>query len=328
MLARKTTEVKYQAKPVTRLPYPAGIYSASISYTCSANVAPYVVFQPNTSQDAVRYVMNKVGTWLGTEQGMTPAEDYAKNGEKATWLPFEHFNAIEIELALIQFAKIGQAIFYDQYTISEHGKDTNNDDVTNYKDFNAADPMNPENAFRPNICLNWQTGEAFFWRLNMFASRSVGVGSVRIGDSAVNVPLNSNFIALDGEWGGSPTWGRAFIYVPDERDSCLPNWDYMEFTIMNMSNGPAVLNLGYNGNLTVGSIDTLLGTITLSKYRYVHLVFKVRKYACGVINGTRCQAGTFYVKNVFDFDIKVTPPTPSMADYVSTLTSKSISSNN
>lgn len=66
---------------MTRLPYPAGIYSDNMSYTCSANVAPYVVFQPNTAQDAVRYVMNKVGTWLGTEQGMTPAEDYAKNGK-------------------------------------------------------------------------------------------------------------------------------------------------------------------------------------------------------------------------------------------------------
>lgn len=135
MIAEKRTEVNYRVKPVTRLPYPAGIYSASISYTCSANVAPYVVFQPNTAQDAVRYVMNKVGTWLGTEQGMTPAEDYAKNGENATWLPFEHFNAIEIELALIQFAKIGQAIFYDQYMFSQNGFDDNGNTTSNYKDF-------------------------------------------------------------------------------------------------------------------------------------------------------------------------------------------------
>lgn len=135
MIAEKKTEVNYRVKPVTRLPYPAGIYSDNMSYTCSANVAPYVVFQPNTSQDAVRYVMNKVGTWLGTEQGMTPAEDYAKNGENATWLPFEHFNAIEIELALIQFAKIGQAIFYDQYMFSQNGFDANGDITSDYKDF-------------------------------------------------------------------------------------------------------------------------------------------------------------------------------------------------
>lgn len=135
MIAEKKTEVNYRVKPVTRLPYPAGIYSDSMSYTCSANVAPYVVFQPNTSQDAVRYVMNKVGTWLGTEQGMTPAEDYAKNGENATWLPFEHFNAIEIELALIQFAKIGQAIFYDQYMFSQNGFDANGNITSDYKDF-------------------------------------------------------------------------------------------------------------------------------------------------------------------------------------------------
>lgn len=135
MIAEKKTEVNYRVKPVTRLPYPAGIYSDNMSYTCSANVAPYVVFQPNTSQDAVRYVMNKVGTWLGTEQGMTPAEDYAKNGENATWLPFEHFNAIEIELALIQFAKIGQAIFYDQYMFSQNGFDANGNITSDYKDF-------------------------------------------------------------------------------------------------------------------------------------------------------------------------------------------------
>lgn len=153
MIAEKKTEVNYRVKPVTRLPYPAGIYSASISYTCSANVAPYVVFQPNTSQDAVRYVMNKVGTWLGTEQGMTPAEDYAKNGENATWLPFEHFNAIEIELALIQFAKIGQAIFYDQYMFSQNGFDANGNITSNYKDFT------PEmDKFIPMILLDFLKG--------------------------------------------------------------------------------------------------------------------------------------------------------------------------
>lgn len=153
MLASKTTEVKYRVKPVTRLPYPAGIYSSTMRYTCSANVAPYVVFQPNTAQDAVRYVMNKVGTWLGTEQGMTPAEDYAKNGENATWLPFEHFNAIEIELALIQFAKIGQAIFYDQYMFSQNGFDANGNTTADYKDFS------PEmDKFTPMILLDFLKG--------------------------------------------------------------------------------------------------------------------------------------------------------------------------
>lgn len=83
MLASKTTEVKYRVKPVTRLPYPAGIYSDTIRYTCSDNIAPYVVFQPNASQDAVRYVMNEVGTWLGTEQGMTPAERLCKKWRKS-----------------------------------------------------------------------------------------------------------------------------------------------------------------------------------------------------------------------------------------------------
>ena len=152
MIAEKRTEVNYRVKPVTRLPYPAGIYSSTMRYTCSANVAPYVVFQPNTAQDAVRYVMNKVGTWLGTEQGMTPAEDYAKNGENATWLPFEHFNAIEIELALIQFAK-KKAIFYDQYMFSQNGFDANGNTTADYKDFS------PEmDKFTPMILLDFLKG--------------------------------------------------------------------------------------------------------------------------------------------------------------------------
>lgn len=48
----------------------------------------------------------------------------------------------------------------------------------------------------------------------MFASRSVGVGSVELGRSQIAIPLTSNFVALTGEWNGSPQWGRVLAYVP------------------------------------------------------------------------------------------------------------------
>lgn len=312
MLASIIREVKYMLKPVTRLPYPAGVYSADIRYTCSENVAPYVVYQPNPDVDAVRYVMNKPGTWLGTEQGMTPAEDYALNGSKATWIPFTHFNAVEIELALIKFGKIGQAIFYDQYTISEHGKDNNGNATTAYKDFDAADPMNPNNLFRPNICMNWQTGDIHLGRANLYSARFTSVDIVQItSPTKLNLPITSNFVAIDGNWGSDWTnWGNIFVYMPPERDSCTPSWEFMEITILNLSTGPVTLDFGYNADLRVNNIDTVISSIKLSQHRYAHLVFRAFKNMCGLVNGVQTQAGKFYLKNVADFDITVIAPTP------------------
>lgn len=135
--------------PRGMLPFPAGEYSANTPYTATTNVAPYVLLS------GTYYVMNKVGTWLGTSIGKTPAQDYATNGVDATWIPFENYKAIYVELLMARMGLIGKAVFYDEYMFSQHGTDDAGNPSENYQDFEKG-------TFIPNILLNFLTGESEF----------------------------------------------------------------------------------------------------------------------------------------------------------------------
>lgn len=128
------------------LPYPAGTYSSSTTYTATEQVAPYVLL------DGTYYVMNKAGAWLGTSTGKTPAQDYAANGTSATWIPFESFKAIYVELLFARFGLLGSAVFYDDYMFSQHGVDASGNETSDYSGFASG-------AFTPNILCNFKNGE-------------------------------------------------------------------------------------------------------------------------------------------------------------------------
>lgn len=163
-MASVTRTVKFAQKGATgndgtpgkrgMLPFPAGEYSASTRYTATANVAPYVLLS------GTYYVMNKVGSWLGTSTGKTPAQDYATNGLNATWLPFENFKAIYVELLMARLGLIGKAVFYDEFMFSQHGTDASGNPSTNYQGF-------ANGTFTPNILLNFMSGAGHFANKNI-----------------------------------------------------------------------------------------------------------------------------------------------------------------
>ncbi len=128
------------------LPYPAGEYSASTTYKATANTAPFVLFS------GIYYVMNKVGSWLGTSTGKTPAQDYATNTTNATWIPFENFKAIYTELLFAKLGLLGSAVFYDDYMFSQYGTNASGVETSNYSGFAAG-------TFTPYLKLNLKTGE-------------------------------------------------------------------------------------------------------------------------------------------------------------------------
>ena len=161
-LATKTGEVKFlQQGKRGMLPYPAGEYDLHTSYVCTDMLAPYVLY------NGIYYVMNQVTTWVG--QGVpsninNPQKDYAVNGTKATWIPFEGYKAIYVEILMANFAKLASAVFYGQYQFSQYGEDASGSAVETeggYKDFNPNDPMNSANAFRPNLILDFLTGKVY-----------------------------------------------------------------------------------------------------------------------------------------------------------------------
>lgn len=160
-LATKTGEVKFhQQGKRGMLPYPAGEYDLHTSYVCTDMVAPYVLY------DGIYYVMNQVTTWIG--QGVpsninNPQKDYAVNGTKATWIPFEDYKAIYVEILMANFAKLGSSIFYGEYMFSENGINNVGNPTVDYKSFNPDDPLGESNSvdFVPNYCVNLKTGREF-----------------------------------------------------------------------------------------------------------------------------------------------------------------------
>ncbi len=151
-IASVTRTVKFAKKsePGKRgqLPYPAGEYSMTMTYLCTDMVAPYVLY------NGMYYVMNQVTSWVG--QGMpsnlnTPQKDYAVNGTKATWIPFENYKATYIEILMGNFAKLASAVFYGDYMFSQQGVDANGNPTSSYENFGT-------DAFTPNILINFLTG--------------------------------------------------------------------------------------------------------------------------------------------------------------------------
>lgn len=140
-----------------QLVYPAGIYSNTTSYTTDAYKAPYVL----DPSDNNFYVLNAQMTWLGTSQNnRTPSQDYAANNGKY-WLKFEAFEAVYAKVGIIANGLIGSAVFNGNYMFSQQGITSSGASTSNYQNFNASDPYNSSNSFRPNFCVNLVTGETY-----------------------------------------------------------------------------------------------------------------------------------------------------------------------
>lgn len=131
--------------------YPEGIYSTTVTYICDENKAPYVY----DSGDANYYVLNKLGSWLGTEHSnQTPSTDTS-----GSWIKLEAFEALFTKIGIISNGLIGSAVFTGDWMFSQQGIDANSQISTNYEAF---DPTNPTaGLFTPNIAFNFETGEGF-----------------------------------------------------------------------------------------------------------------------------------------------------------------------
>lgn len=100
-----------------RIPYPAGIYDAGVTYTCTSLKAPYVLHEDGY------WIMSKNGSWLGTEHNKTPKQWYEQYGEESIWQPLEHYKAIYTELLIADGGKLGKFVFNGDYMYSQEGTD-------------------------------------------------------------------------------------------------------------------------------------------------------------------------------------------------------------
>lgn len=189
------------------IPYPCGSYDNTRSYTRNGFMTPVV------ECGGFYYVQLKAGT----VKGINPQTDVAGNG--GNWGMFDMLKYIMSEIAFINFGKLASAIFYGQYMFSQYGINADGDSVETadgYKDFNYSDPMNPGNAFRPNILLDLLRGKAWFNDVvakgEIHASKGVFSGYIRssLVDIAASdaIPVTPKF-----EWTGDAYKLKENLYV-------------------------------------------------------------------------------------------------------------------
>lgn len=189
------------------IPYPCGSYDDKIFYTRDSFKSPVVEL------DGVYYSMEKAGTI----KGINPKTDVANNG--GNWGYFDIFKYLMSEIAFIKFGKLASAIFYEQYMFSQYGiaaDGTSVETADGYKNFNASDPMNASNAFRPNILLDFLRGKAWFNNVvakgEIHASKGIFSGYIR--SSLVDI-ANSDAVSVTPkfEWTGNAYKLKENLYV-------------------------------------------------------------------------------------------------------------------
>ena len=128
--------------------YPAGYFDAGTSYNATSETAPVVKYGDNY------YVLKRGKTYSAAsmpDNRKTPAGDVAYGGSDARWQVFDKFNAIFADIVMAEFAKLGSAVIYGDWMISQQGT-RNGADSTNYQFFK-------DGSFTPNVAINFRTGE-------------------------------------------------------------------------------------------------------------------------------------------------------------------------
>lgn len=152
-----------------RMPYPAGFWNADIEYTATDDIAPIVYYEAGSTY----YVMRKTATIIG----VNPMEDYRDNPTTSYWIPFEKYKAIFTEILMANFAKLASAVFYGDYMFSQHGKDADGNDTTNYGLFDPTKIGQSDCPFTPNLLLDLLLGK--------FMGLDVDIQGGKIGDLRV-----------------------------------------------------------------------------------------------------------------------------------------------
>ena len=164
---------------IGQLAYPAGAWSASVTYTLTDTTCPVV--EHNGSYWRLVVASNK-----GTEPTAS---------NSSVWVIVTQWEAIFTKILFTAFAKLGSAIFSGDYTLSQRGL-LNGAVSTAYQKFKPNDANNP---FIPYIYINWATGEA--WLQNVHIKGEVEATSGKLTnvqiDGAYGAPFSDTIKYVD-----------------------------------------------------------------------------------------------------------------------------------
>lgn len=102
--------------------YPAGVYDSGETYTTTDTLAPYVSIVRNNKTEY--WFLDFDGTY--SVSGVTPDVN-------TVWTKFDSFRAINTEILIAEYGRIGSSVFYGEFMFSKYGLDRKRiGDTTDY----------------------------------------------------------------------------------------------------------------------------------------------------------------------------------------------------
>ena len=136
--------------------YPGGVYDRDTLYISTADRCPYVMDGRQNGM-GVYYRLLPEKTYCGAEHTAdrdTPAKDYALSDSQTVWQRMDGFRSLFAEVLMARFARLGDAVFYDNWMFSAMGTDSQGNESSEYGDFgNASSP------FIPNLQIDLLNGD-------------------------------------------------------------------------------------------------------------------------------------------------------------------------
>lgn len=134
---------------------------------------------------------NVLYMWTSRVSGNTeisPKEWIEAHPESGLWTPYPYDKLIAAEIALLNFALIGSAVFQDEYMISQQGVDASGNPTNDFRKFGTEE-------FTPNLLLNFLIGKTIFNDAEIRGKFSTSLGGTRI-----EIDPESNSIKLYNQY--------------------------------------------------------------------------------------------------------------------------------
>lgn len=190
--------------------YPAGYFDATHTYSATSETAPVVMYENNF------YVLKYGKTYTAAdmpENRRTPAADVAAGGAEACWRVFDKFNAIFADIIMAEFAKLGSAVFYGDWLISQQGK-IGSSESEDYVKFKTGE-------FIPNYAVNFKTGE-------IRANKAVIKGTIDAEEGHIGgFEIGRNHLGVDTDRETTGTGGMSLF--PDFIKFTNNSWSHEAF---------------------------------------------------------------------------------------------------
>lgn len=178
--------------------YPAGAYDPAAAYDSTSGACPVVM-------DGGHYYRLAPGI---TVQGLDPAEDVAAQG--GSWILVDNFDTVFARVVMAEFGLLNSAVFAGGWMTSQQGvrRMTLGGSVTevcgsDYQLFDPSKPYrDPGQPFRPNVAVNFATGEIHTPQLSIAGGKlaAYGNGGARFefGVDEAGMPVLA-YYGADGE---------------------------------------------------------------------------------------------------------------------------------